>query len=81
MVLEVLTTSILSHTNFAPNKLFFTFPATSPTRSNYPSTHAFSCRRLSSTDTDVVALEVKPPQTAVNIGLNAFSQGLAVVVA
>ena len=40
---------------------------------------AIICRRLSSTVTDVVALEVKPRQTAV--GLEAFSKGLAVVVA
>ena len=44
---------------------------------SFPSTnkHAFSCRRLSSTVTDVVVLEVKPPQTS--IGLKAFGQGLA----
>ena len=36
LALEVLTTSILFHTKFTPKHLIFTFPATSPTKSNYP---------------------------------------------
>ena len=75
-------TSFRFHTNFT-NPLKITNLATSPTKSNYPKLlfipqhrrAGFSCRRLSSTVTDVVVLEVKLLQTS--IGLKAFSQGLA----
>ena len=76
-------TSFRFHTNFT-NPLKITHLAhisdkvQLPQTISHPPTPAgrHSSRRcLSSTDTDVVVLEAKPPQTS--IGLKTFSQGLA----